>query len=164
MVFYAQREQGLVVTGGIALQLDAISYVGGIPVVEPYDQANKTINFDTLSETEVNWILFDDTNVLEPLLLAEGETWDIWSGALASCGAGFAVSPARYHSWLGSMVFVQSIGLLWLASIMWPASCTYDMDRRAQEFYDLFYGLEMADGTAADLVGDYSEEVASVDE
>jgi iron complex transport system substrate-binding protein len=160
-VFYAQRECGLEVTGGSSLQLDAISYAGASPVTEPYDYAAKTIRFDALVQSEVDWVLFDDTAMLEPLLNAEGRAWDVWSGVLASCGAAFAVSPALYHSWLGSLVYAQSIGLLWLCSVLWPPSCGYDIEERAHEFYGLFYGLGLAEETAHELVGELPEEVVA---
>jgi iron complex transport system substrate-binding protein len=152
-VFYAHREQGLAVTGGIPLQLDAIAYTGAIAVIEPYDYTARQINFDALVGADIDWVLFDDTSVLQSLQLGEGEAWDIWSETILSCRAGFAVSPALYHSWLGSMVFVQSIGLLWLTSVMWPASRGYDMEQRAREFYALFYGLGLVDEKAQELIG-----------
>jgi iron complex transport system substrate-binding protein len=163
-VFYAQRELGLSVTGGISLQLDAITYAGGIPIVEPYDYANKAVLVDMVGGSEIDWILFDDTDVLEPLLLGEGEAYVVWSEAISSSGAGFAASPALYHSWLGSMVFAQSIGLLWLVSVIWPTHCDFDMDVRAQEFYNLFYGLGLADDSASELVGEITEEEVSNDQ
>jgi ABC-type Fe3+-hydroxamate transport system substrate-binding protein len=160
-VFYAQRELGLAVTEGISLQLDALAYIGAIPVTEPYDFVTKQICFDTLAESEIDWILFDDTDVLESLQQGKGRACDIWSNAMLLCGAGFMVSPALYHSWLGSMVFVQSIGLLWLTCAMWPASCGYGIEQRAQEFYTLFYDNGLVKEKAPELVGDLPKSVPS---
>jgi iron complex transport system substrate-binding protein len=159
-VFYAQREYGLAVTGSISLQLDAIASVGAIPVVEPYDYASNQVQLDVLAGVAVDWILFDDTNILESLQQRKGAAWDMWSETILTCDAEFAVSPALFHSWLGSMVFAQSIGLLWLASVVWPASCDYDIEQRAQEFSALFYGLGLADEASTDLVGSQEGEAA----
>lgn len=153
-VFYAQRECGLELTSGVSLQLDALFFAGAIPIVEPYDFASKTINFETLSQTPVSWIIFDDTTMLESLQNGEGKAWDIWSNVI-SMGTSYAVSPALYHSWFGSLVFAQSIGLLWLCSMFWPQLCNWTIEERAQEFYDLFYGRDLEEESTQELVGEF---------
>jgi iron complex transport system substrate-binding protein len=152
-VFYAQREQGLRVCDGIDLQLEAISYAGGTPVTEPYDYAAKTVHLDTLAQSAVDLILFDDNFMTEVLSSGEGEVWELWSGIVFAADTVYAISPALYHSWLGSLVYAQSIGLLWLCSILWPTSCNYDINERAQGFYNLFYGYNVAEEKTRGLVG-----------
>lgn len=44
----------------------------------------------------------------------------------------------------------QSLGVLWLARVVFPDACDYDLVGQAGDFYRLFYGL---DRTAEELIG-----------
>lgn len=156
-VFYAPRVLGLGVSRSVSLQADAITFIGAMPIMTPYDYENRTVDLDALAAESADLILFDDIDCLDSLRSGEGEAFDIWSPVPAIREGRFAVSPALFHSWLGSLVFVQSIGMLWLASIIWPEAYDDDMTQRAKEFYELFYGFEAEDETVRALVGEYDE-------
>lgn len=156
-VFYAPRKAGLEVKSSVFVQADAISHVGASPVTSPYNLLSKNVETSAIDSAGVDLVVFDDTDCLVSLVGQEGFAWDAWGGVRAVAEGKVAVSPALIYSWFGSLVHVQSLGVLWLASIIWPSSCPYDMAEEADAFYRLFYGLTKTEGELADLVGVYDE-------
>jgi iron complex transport system substrate-binding protein len=154
-IFYAPRRLGLEVKSSVSVQIDAISYIGARPVVAPYDFTTRSVDFGKLNSANPNLIVFDDTSSLASLIVREGTAWDVWRNVKAVSDRRFAVSPALFYSWFGSLVHVQSIGILWLASIVWPSQCNYDVRTLAADFYRLFYGYESDEGEIEKLIGTY---------
>lgn len=157
-VFYAPRENGLTVRSGIEVQIDALAFSGATPVTAPYDYVRKTVDFNILKASETDFVIFDDTNCLDSFLSGEGEAANIWKDVTAISQGKYAVSPALMHSWFGSAVLVQTLGILWISSILWPTERSVDITSEARSFYSLFYGLIWAEDAFADLAGDRSEE------
>lgn len=157
-VFYAPRSLGLEVKSSISVQLNAIAHIGATPVASAYDYMDKTVNLDALTREKVDLVVFDDTDCLDSLVKMEGETWDIWSGVPAVAEGMFAISPALMYSWFGSLVYVQSLGVLWLASIIWPETYPLDMAAESEAFYNLFYGLNRGKESMTELIGEYCKE------
>ena len=76
-----------------------------------------------------------------------------WKGIRAIGEGRFAVAPALIHSILGSAIFVQSIGMLWIAHVVSPSRFKYNMAAEMARYYQLFYGLERDEDTMARLLG-----------
>ncbi|MDR3316253.1 MAG: ABC transporter substrate-binding protein [Coriobacteriales bacterium] len=151
-VLYASGELGLHSRGSASLQADVISFIGAVPIVTPHSAENGTIDFGALASEDVGIVLFDDADSFDSLCSHEGEAYEIWSSIPAVQSGRVAVSPGLFHSWLGSLVLVQAIGTLWLASVLCPMVYDYDMAQKAEEFYGLFYGLETDAETTRELV------------
>ena len=141
-VFYGPRVAGKKVTGGVAVQVDAMSRLGLEPVTRPYDYEGHTVDFAALAEEDPDFVLLDDTSFPDAFFSCEGEVYDLWKGIRAINEGRFAVAPALMHSILGSAVFAQSIGMLWTARVVAPSCFKYDLASEMVEFYRLFYGLE----------------------
>ena len=133
-VFYAQRDKGLMVRDGIEVQHDAIAHIGAVPYGAAYNYASRTVDVEMLSPETVDLVVFDDTRCLSQLLDGEGEIHESW-GASEAVGQGrFAVAPALMHSWFGSPVMAQTIGLLWLSQIIGPTITRGIWCRRPKRF------------------------------
>ena len=152
-VLYAPRENGLVLNSGASVQLDAISHIGAVPYTSAYDYSNKTIQIESVSTNAVDLVVFDDAQCFSSLLSASGEAYDVWRASSAVTDGVIALSPALMHSWFGSPIFVQSIGLLWLSQVVWPEYCIRDLVEEARNFYSLFYNMEKHDSDWNRLLG-----------
>jgi iron complex transport system substrate-binding protein len=152
-VFYGPRVAGKKVTEGAAIQLDAISQLGMEPLTRPYDFELRTVDFTVLAEEDPDFILLDDTSFPDAFYSCEGEVHELWKGIRAISEGRFAVAPALMHSVLGSAVFAQSIGMLWIASVT-PTTCSkLDIAAEMARYYQLFYGLERDEAAMARLLG-----------
>lgn len=156
-IFYAPRENGTMLKGDIRVQIDLISYLGGTPIVSPYNFDSNSIEFDDSQVRGADVIIFDDTNVLPSLVSQQGEAFEIWGNVPAVSNKSYLVSPALLHSWFGSALFAQSIGALWLADNLWPENQTFSIRSKALEFYELFYGITEAEINVDDVLGVYDK-------
>ena len=152
-VFYAPRENGIKVGSGVSVQAAAIEHVGAQPITSAYDYSNKTVSFATLLEDDPDMIVFDDTGITSLLKDKGDETSFQWSKIPAIEWNRFIVSPSLMKSWFGSIVFVQSAGVLWLSKMLHPESSSYDLAAEIQDLYSLFYGLEKSREEIESLIG-----------
>ena len=152
-VFYAPKENGVLLKGNIDVQLDVIKALGCSAVTAPYDYSNKSVSINELKSNQVDFIVFDDASVFSSITSKEGSAYEIWKDVQAIQECRYAASPAIMHSWFGSIIFAQSIGMLWLAAVMWPKECNYSFEEEALEFYGLFYGLDKSSSDINSLPG-----------
>lgn len=153
-VFYGPRVSGKKVTEGVYVQVEALETLGFTPITTPYDFENKTVNFNTLKNENPDFILLDDTTFPNKFFAANGEVYEIWKDVPAIGTGRFAVAPALMHNILGSAVFAQSIGMLWMVYVLAPQGCNLDMPTEMKKFYDLFYGLKRSNSSMAALLGE----------
>ncbi len=156
VVFYAQGVGGTKACSGIEAKLDAIKSIGIDIFEDAYDFGNEKSDISKLESEYLNLIIFDNANILEQLKSKDGTVYDDWKDVVAISQGRYAVSPALMHSWFGSFVLVQVLGILWLASIMWPKDCAYSIEEEAKKFYSLFYGLDKSESEFSELIGTYN--------
>lgn len=152
-VFYAPRENGVKVGSGVSVQAAAIEHVGAQPVTSAYDYINNTVNFANLLEDDPEMVVFDDTDITSLLKDKDDETSLQWGKIPAIEWNRFVVSPSLMKSWFGSIVLVQSAGVLWLSKMLHPESGSYDLATEIQGLYSLFYGLEKSREEIESLIG-----------
>ncbi|MGN0039352.1 MAG: ABC transporter substrate-binding protein [Coriobacteriales bacterium] len=153
-VFYAPHEMGMKAGKSLlSQQVPAIEHVGAFAITSPYNASRREVDMELLQQEDPDLVIFDDVDVLESLWNREGEAWRLWKQLPAIRWGQFAVSPALMHSWLGSPVFLQTIGVQWLANLFEPGS--FDLASTAREYYELFYGLEIDRAEASALLGSY---------
>ncbi len=152
-VFYAQGGGGFALKSSIDVQLQALEHIGAIPVQAGYDFDKKSISISNLCDTDVDFILFDDTTLLSQLKAEEGELYETWKTVPAISSKRYLVSPALMHSWFGSVVLVQTLGILWLSHTFWFNSCGFNFVDRIISFYSLFYELNLDIADACNLCG-----------
>ncbi len=157
-VFYAPRHRGLQVSSSISVQLDALHHIGVSPITSPYNFDERSIDLMKVMGEMPDLVVFDDLDAFDSLTEFSGEILDIWSAVPSVMDGRFACSPALLHSWFGSALLLQGIGLLWICSVICPDTCSYDIGQRAKEFYELFYDLRISDFREQPLVGQYRED------
>lgn len=157
-VFYGPRVAGKKVSRGVWVQVEALKALGFAPVISPYDFKKRMVDFGVLEEESPDFVIFDDTSFPDEFFLASGEVYGLWKDIPAVGNGRFAVAPALMHSILGSAVFAQSIGMLWMASVLAPQSCGLDMPGEMRVFYDLFYGLRREEASMAVLLNQEGDE------
>ncbi len=159
-IFYAPKQNGITAKESIRIQIDAISFTGATPITQPYNYTNQTVDIALLNDSDVDIVVFDDTEVLNSLISGDiyddGSSYEIWYESEASASGNYAISPALMHSWFGSPVLLQGLGLLWLYAIICPQKGC-DLIKHAQTFYTLFYELDVSDEKLHELIGCYRE-------
>lgn len=153
-VFYGPRAAGKKVTDGVVIQIDAIASLGLSPITSPYNFECRGIDFDALIEEAPDFVLLDDTSFPASFVSGEGEVYESWRGIDAISEGRFAVAPALMHNILGSAIFVQSIGMLWIAWVIAPYHFGYDMASEMSAFYRLFNGLDRDAWSMSRLLGE----------
>ena len=141
-VFYGPRVAGKKVTAGVSVQVDVMASLGLEPVTRPYDFEGRAVDFAALAEEDPDFVILDDTSFPSSFFSCEGEVYELWKGVRAIGEGRFAVAPALMHSILGSAIFAQSIGILWIAYATAPQGCNINMPTELQIFYETFYGLK----------------------
>ena len=144
-IFYAPRKTGIELHESVVIQIDAIKHVGAQPITSPYDWENMTVNIESVIKENPDLIIFDDIEVLNSFAMRNGLAWEYWSNVGAIQNGNYLVSPALMHSWFGSLVFAQSIGLMWLSSMIQKNNCTYALLAEVRSFYKIFYNLSKSD-------------------
>ena len=152
-VLYAPRHCGLDMHSGYSVQVDAVTHVGAAPVAAPRLPASAMLDVAKLNNIAIDLVIFDDTDSFDQLKSREGEAWDVWKGCSAIADGAFIVSPALIRSWIGSLVNVQSIGVLWLAYVLRSGVSDSKIVHEAKLFYNLFYGLEIDESELRELIG-----------
>lgn len=152
-VFYGPRAAGRKVTAGVSVQVDVMSRLGLAPVTRPYDFEGRTVDFAALAEEDPDFIVLDDTSLPSAFFSCEGEAYELWKGVRAVGEGRFAVAPALMHSILGSAVFAQSIGMLWIGFAIRPDHFRESMIAEMQRFYCLFYNMEKTYSYFESLLG-----------
>lgn len=152
-VFYGPRVAGKRVTKAVAVHIDMLSYLGLKPVISPYDFDKGTLDFSVLIEEEPDYVFLDDLEFLEKYSTCENEVYKLWNDVKAINAGRLAIAPALMHNILGSAIFAQSIGALWVAWAVAPHCCGYDMASELRSFYALFYGLNRSVSDMSRLLG-----------
>lgn len=158
-VFYGPRVAGRKVTAGVSVQVDVMSRLGLVPVTRPYDFEGRTVDFGALAEEDPDFVVLDDTSFPQSFFSREGEVHELWKDVRAIDECRFVVAPALMHSVLGSAVFAQSIGMLWMAYATAPRGCDLNMPIEMQKFYETFYGLKRNESAMAMSLGEECEHV-----
>lgn len=151
-VFYAPRVAGRKVTRATKVQIDAISFLGLNAVTSPYDLSARDINFAFLENQRADLVIYDDLAFADLEKLSFDDSYFPWRYSSAVKNGNFAVSPALFHSFFGSAVFAQSLGLIWLTRVVSSALDNGELVAEIKEFYQLFYHLELSEDEVLGLL------------
>lgn len=131
-ILICEGEAGLSVRGGSSYQALAIGAVGGTCAANYARKVNSIdVEIRDIEEWNPDIILFTNANCFEKVLSEEG-SWGAWQLVPAIKRGDYYAAPETDISWLGSPpLFAQSIGLVWLASILYPGECQFDAEKAA---------------------------------
>jgi iron complex transport system substrate-binding protein len=152
-VYYAAKQHGIAYRGEMSMQNQAISFLGATPVMIPSDVTGKYVDLSASNNVEMDYVLFDSHECFSGVTDRSGEDFRIWGSRFESSETHLGVAPTLLHSWIGSPIFLQAIGILWIGNFIWPNVFDYDLLERTREFYSLFYNYEITDNEAAKLLG-----------
>ena len=156
--FYAPRMNGCSARSGVTVQIDAMRHIGIESVDSPYQSETKSVDVRAVISEDPDLVIFDDTTMMASLTMREGDAYSLWGQVPAVRAGNFVVSPALMHSWFGSMVLVQSIGILWLADAVWPNRRRYRLEDEARAFFEAFYGMTICDNDMTQLLNSCKDE------
>lgn len=78
---------------------------------------------------------------------------DTWSGLQAIKNGTYYEVPNGPYNWMGSPPSSNRIlGMLWMAKLLYPDIATYDLEKKAKEYYKLFYHSDLTDAQYKALV------------
>ena len=105
------------------------------------------VTMEQIALWDPEFILFGPESIYEDA--AERETW---KDLKAIASGNYVEIPYGPDNWMGLPPSVQRyLGMIWLASVLYPDLCDYDVKTEITEAYRLFYGCELSDGQYAEL-------------
>lgn len=109
-------------------------------------------------KTNADIVIFSRWSRHKNIIDKSGEDYEIWNEVEAIKNEAFAVAPGLFHSWVGSPVLVQIIGVLWIGKTVTPEIYDFDIKEYAKEFYQLFYNYALTDTEISGLLGTLKRE------
>lgn len=149
-VLFAGNELGLRNNNPVRNQ--AIKALGAQAIVLPVDE-DGDMDIRQIEAQDIDRVVFSTNTCYESIITGLGDPYEIWSSVSAIIRGDYLLCPGLYHNWLNSMVFTQTIGLLWLGCYLWPDVYRYDIFSKTREFYSLFYNHELSDEVIMPLFG-----------
>ena len=112
--------------------------------------AGNEVDMEQLMIWNPEFIVFAPDSVYSSV--AKDATWQ----ELAAISEGrYCRTPSGPYGWLQSPPAVQRyLGLIWLTSVLYPDYCTFNLQEKVAEYYEIFYGCELSDEDYALLTED----------
>ena len=92
------------------------------------------------------------------IIFAEGSIYDTvaadatWQSVGAIAAGNYVEVPVGPYNWMGFPPSVQRyLGMLWLACTLYPDYCDYDLKTEVQNYYQMFYHIELTDAQYEEL-------------
>lgn len=126
------------------------SYMGNNVAVVPDAQMYwfSTVNMEQLQTWDPEYIFFYSQDAYENAL-----TDPMWSGLQAVQNGNCHTIPQYPNDFVFSPSVNRYMGIMWLATIMYPDQFDWDLKEKVYEYYDLFYHCEMTDELYEKLMG-----------
>ena len=148
---YSQGEYGLEVNGYGSVHacvLDAVGVENAAVLGSLSSKGGDEVSIEQM-------LLWDP----EVVILADGSNYDeifgdtMWANVTAVKNGDVYEAPLGPYSWMGRPPSVQCVlGVLWLGNLLYPDWYDFDMMEKTQEFYSLFFGYELSETEAFDLL------------
>ena len=148
---YSQGEYGLEVNGRGSIHACVFDAVG----------IDNIAVLGVLSSKGGDEVSIDQMLLWQPelVILAPGANYNeifddpIWANVTAVKNGNVFEAPLGPYNWMGRPPAIQCVlGVLWLGNLIYPELYDYDMAEKAQEFYALFFGYELTDTEAWELM------------
>ena len=139
-VYYGLMDTGLTTAAQGDLHAEVIDLVGGVNVV-PSDIGHSFVDVDM--ERILAWD--PDVILLAPFSVYDTAADDeVWNQLRAIQQGSFYEIPAGPYNWMDQPPAANRIlGLRWLGNLLYPEVFDYDMIPETQEYYNLFYHVEL---------------------
>jgi iron complex transport system substrate-binding protein len=152
-IFYAGNELGLKRQASEAVHGRIIEFLGGELVVPPVNEITGEIDMGYIREEKIDHVVFYDHDCFKNVFLRIGEASELWSSVSAIQQGSYSTSPAFFHNWFNSLIFSQTLGLIWLGTLLWPDAYKSELNTKTRDFYSLFYSHELTNIEVINLLG-----------
>jgi iron complex transport system substrate-binding protein len=143
-VVYTSGTTGLNTNASGSIQAQVIPLIGAVNAVEVEEIRNNS-GGNTISMEQL--YLFDP----DVILFAPGSVYGdvggdpVWLELSAVREGRFYEIPGLPYNWMSNPPSVNMVlGVWWLGNLLYPDVYDYDMAAKAREFYDLFWGYDLA--------------------
>ena len=154
-VIYSQGEYGLEVNAAGSIHAEALDKAGAVNAAQLGEAAISGKGGAEVSiEQMLNWQ--PDVILLSPEAnYDEIFTDPIWADVTAVQERRVYEVPLGMYNWLDRPPSVQRVlGVLWLGNLLYPQVYNYDMTKKAQEFYKLFFDYDLTEQEARELMAE----------
>lgn len=162
-VLFAGGTTGLSVRSPETYHSAAIEYACGISVAR-YNgsEGSVDVDFADVAAWAPDLIIFPNRTCYDNICNGV-EEWALWQALPAIIEGRFNVVPETAgESWFGTPLFIQTIGTLWLGSILHPDIFNYDIYDVCSRFYQAFFSASVDVSTARTNVEDALDQKNSV--
>ena len=151
-VMYTSGTSGLNTNAEGSTQAQVIDIVGAKNAIVVEDVSNQgggnTIGLEQLYNFDPEVILFSGGSIYGTV-----SGMDAWAGLSAIKNGAYYEIPYLPYNWMSNPPSVNMvIGVWWLGSLLYPDTYDYDMVQKAFEFYRLFWGYDLTEEEAGDML------------
>lgn len=150
-VYFAEEANGLTANVAGTVHSFAIDMAGGINVAEVESNLRGGL-YELSMEQLLVWnpdVILLSTNEAYKNAISSPE----WASLSAVKNGTVYGIPTAPFNWMGRPPSVNRIlGIRWLGNLLYPEIFTYDMIQETQEFYKLFYHVELTEAAAKELL------------
>ena len=151
-VMFTSGTDGLDTNAFGSSQAQVIEIVGAVNAVVVEDVSSKgggnPIDMEQLYNFDPEVILFSDGSIYN-----EVSGMAAWADVSAVKNGAYYEIPGLPYNWMASPPSINMIlGVWWLGNLLYPELYDYDMSEKAREIYDLFWGYQMTEEEARDVL------------
>lgn len=141
-IVYCLGDKGLNVLASASFHADTINVVA----------ENVAVLDDVVSSGAGNEVDMEQLLIWNPeiIIFAPDSIFDqigsdpVWQQLDAVRNGEFFITPSGPYGWLQSPPSVQRyLGLMWMCSLLYPDYCTYNLQEKVTEYYQIFYDHEL---------------------
>lgn len=141
-IYFAQNDEGRFFNEGYSFVNEAIKYIGATPITIEAS-GNNLIEIESLSEVKIDYIFFNDFDTYSDIVCGESIDAKKWWKIPAVLSGRIALAPTLFHNWIGFPLFAQTIGMIWMAHVIWPENLATDLMKTVDDFYSVLYRYDV---------------------
>lgn len=149
-VYMAMGEDGLVTTIQNSIHADVLEKVGAENVVTADTLSGRvgTVSFEQLLLWQPDYVLAESYQIYNSIMESQ-----LWQELDAVKNNQVYIIPYNPYSFLNSPPSVnRMVGIWWLGNLLYPEYYPVEAEDKVQEFYDLFYHMDMQKSECRDII------------
>lgn len=156
-VYYVESADGLSTDGTDSMHTEVINFVNAVNVMDA-DTSASGKGTQVSMEQVLNWnpeVIIANSQMGGSDFVASVYDDATWAGISAVQNHRIYVPAAVPFNWFDRPpCLARVLGVEWLAAKLYPEYVNLDLSADVQEFYDLFYGVQITAEQAAELIGE----------
>jgi len=156
-IYYVESADGLSTDGNDSMHTEVISFVNALNVVD-LDTSGSGKGTTVSMEQVLNWnpqVIVANAKMGGTDFLASVYDNPTWASISAVQNHRIYVPASLPFNWFDRPPCIARVlGVEWLASKLYPDYVNVDLTGDVEAFYQLFYGVQITDAQAAELIGD----------